>query len=157
MILNFEGIKQFIKELKTDFSDVDNLTVNVIVNLPGTVPEPVDDPVDEPTDPPADDRNFGVGYAKAYPGKTFVNLWLKDSHNNVPVEDGGPGWVLKHQPVGEREQVPDAAKVVYLLDERILLDGGGYAYPVVGYGSDADIAKKLLDGSGLYIKESEME
>jgi len=163
-------VKGLVSGLVEELSEITelNLTINLNFNVPVAsapgvpgpgVEAPVAPPVTPPVvdGPPEDERNFAVGYAQAKPDKPFVNLWKKVGQNQTPVANGGPGLILEHPPIGpEREQVPDADKVVYV-NYAYLADGGGICYEVVGFGSDEEIAKKSLDGFGYYIKDSELE
>ncbi len=162
-------VKGIYEGVKTELPEIDVDKINLILNFPISVvgqtsptvptwPGDVVVPPAVPSDtPPVDERKFGVGYAKAKPDKDIVNLWIKVGQNNVAVADGGPGLRLEHPPLGiERLQVPDAAKVAYI-NFAYMVDGGGACYEVMGYGADADIAMKPLDGAGYYIKASELE
>lgn len=156
----FDEITKFVKGLVEGLSGVSNFTLNLHLHFDspaGVVPPVV---VEEPGEEepggelPVDPRPKSVVYAKAKPDKEHVNLWIKVGMNNVPVEDGGPYMILDHQPLGERDQVPDKAKII-ILSKEIRINGGEVAFGVLGYGWDDSVFDYPLDGKGLYIKRGE--
>ena len=119
-----------------------------IYNHDGLVDPPTDPGTEPPTDTDLDPRPKIVVLAVAKTGKIHVILWI----DKAPVGALKPQ--LDHPDMADREFVPHDARVL-IVNEAIMVDGGGTAFRALAYGSDADLAAKGLDGQGLYIKATE--